>query len=177
MEEIWKDIVGYDGLYQVSNFGMVRSLKFNKVKILKTPSNKYGYNVVHLLNNNKNKSYYVHRIVAQEFIPNSKNYPMVNHKDENKSNNRVDNLEWCDNKYNLNYGTAQQRKIKKQINRKDQSKPVLQYTKSGEFVKEYPSAAEAHRQTGVYMVNICTCCRGNSKYKSAGGYVWKYKEV
>lgn len=111
-EEIWKDIIGYEGLYQVSSLGRVRSLDrydsnnhFLKGRILKLSANGKGYLKVALNSNGKAKTYSVHRLVLQSFIPNPDNLPQVNHKDENKTNNNVDNLEWCDNSYNLNYGT------------------------------------------------------------------------
>lgn len=117
MQEIWKDIEGYEGLYQVSNLGRVKSLdkyinsgiKNNsyvkrKEKILKLKFNQ-GYYEVTLTHNHKRRFCKVHRLVAQAFIPNPNNFPQVNHKDENKLNNCVENIEWCDAKYNCNYGT------------------------------------------------------------------------
>lgn len=116
--EEWKDIKGYEGLYQVSNLGRVRSLSryvkhrtiyILKGKLLKQRTRGKGYLAVTLCKNSKLKHYYVHRLVAEAFIPNPNNLPQVNHKDENKSNNCVDNLEWCDDKYNTNYGTRNER--------------------------------------------------------------------
>jgi ribosome-binding protein aMBF1 (putative translation factor) len=108
--ETWKDIVGYDGCYQVSNTGSVKSFYNNRDgKILKLSTNKQGYNTVSLHKENKTKSFSVHRLVATCFISNDNNYPAVNHKDENKTNNNVDNLEWCSYKYNNNYGTRTER--------------------------------------------------------------------
>lgn len=171
--EIWKDIDGYDGLYQISNLGNVRSLKFGKIKLLKQINDKYGYKKVDLYKDRKTKTCKIHRLVAQAFIPNPNNLPEVNHKDENKSNNCVDNLEWCDRKYNMNYGTAQQRSSCKRINHPSRSKQVLQLTKSGEFVTEYPSICEASRFTELDKSHISKCCRGIKK--SFGGFIWKYK--
>ena len=122
MEEIWKDIVGYEGLYQVSNFGRVKSLakykngnggsKFwRKERILKPANTGRGYLMVVLIKEKKRTTYILHRLVAQAFIPNPNNLPQINHKDENKTNNVVSNLEWCDNKYNSNYGTRNVRII------------------------------------------------------------------
>ena len=101
MKEIWKDIKGYEGLYQISNFGNIKSLRTNK--LVKAFKNTKGYCQVSLWNNNVKKMFVVHRLVAQEFIPNPNNLLQVNHKDEDKKNNNVDNLEWCSVKYNCNY--------------------------------------------------------------------------
>lgn len=110
-EEIWKDVPGYEGFYQVSNIGRVRSVihndKYGRVfggKLLKQNINELGYCRVHLSMFKKRKMEFVHRIVAMAFLTNENNYDEVNHKDENPSNNCVDNLEWCSHKYNINYG-------------------------------------------------------------------------
>ena len=105
MNEIWKDIVGYEGLYQVSNLGNVKRINFFKKERFVIPcSNGSGYLYVSLSKNNKRKNFYIHRLVATAFIENHDNLPVINHKDENRSNNSVDNLEWCTQKYNCNYG-------------------------------------------------------------------------
>lgn len=129
MQEIWKDIEGYTGLYQVSNYGNVKSLskfvfvsnpkftgyRHTKEKILKPGKNGLGYQLVVLRKDNKNYQMYVHRLVAQAFIPNPDNLPEVNHKDENKCNNSVDNLEWCTHIYNSNHGTVNLRRRNKHL--------------------------------------------------------------
>lgn len=112
-KEIWKDVVGYEGLYQVSNLGRVKSL-FRYKKILKQFEDNKGYLRVTLYKNNKSKSIKVHKLVAEAFIPNPNNYDCINHKDENKTNNRVENLEFCSFYYNLMYGTRVQRIAKKE---------------------------------------------------------------
>ena len=123
IEEIWRPIPGYEGLYEVSSYGRVRSLdrfivdslghrRFYKGKVLSPIKDKYGYLSVKLQKGNKHN---IHRIVAQVFIENIDNLPQVNHKDENKSNNRVDNLEWCDQAYNNLYGTRLERLINTKI--------------------------------------------------------------
>ena len=120
MQEIWKDIEGYEGLYQVSNLGIVKSLprQYKNRKCnerIKSPSLAgKGYYRVSLCKNGIIKYYYIHQLVAKTFIPNPNNYKLVNHKDENKLNNCVDNLEWCDYKYNLNYNNG---KIKRLLSR------------------------------------------------------------
>lgn len=166
-EEVWKDISGYEGLYQVSDKGRVKSLWFGKERIMKFERDKKGYLAVQLCKNGEIKRCTVHRLVAQSFIPNPQNLPQLNHKDENPSNNKVENLEWCSAKYNNNYGTHIQRITEKL------SKPVLQYNKDGEFVKEWKSQSDVERNLGYSQRNISACCRG--KYKSSYGYVWKYK--
>lgn len=120
MEEVWREVEGYEGYYAVSNFGRVKSLPRTTIsdkgkrytcveKILKIATRKDRYQFIILRKNNKSKLLLIHRLVAQAFIPNPNKLPMINHKDENPSNNRVDNLEWCDQKYNMNYGTCRQR--------------------------------------------------------------------
>ena len=165
--EVWKDIDEYEGLYQVSNLGRVKSLKRCNDKIMSLRRDKDGYILVNLWKNHERKTFKVHRLVSQTFITNPQNLPQVNHKDEDKTNNRVENLEWCDSKYNNNYGTHIQRSAEKQ------SKPVLQLTKDGEFIREWKSASDVERNLGYSQGNITKCCLG--KYKSAYGYVWKYK--
>lgn len=166
--EIWKDVKDYEGLYQVSNLGRVRSLKFEKERILKPGINGRGYFYVNLWKNGEYKQYRVHRLVAQAFLTNSNNLPEVNHRDEDKTNNKVENLEWCDRKYNHNYGTINQRIAEKC------SKQVLQYKKSGEFVKEWKSTMDVQRNLGYAQSSISACCLG--KYKSAYGFIWAYKK-
>lgn len=107
MIEIWKDITGYEGLYQVSNLGRVKSTQYfhgTNERILKPISTHNGYFRVHLRKDGKLKTFKIHRLVAEAFIPNPDNLPQINHKDEDKTNNRVDNLEWCSARYNCNYG-------------------------------------------------------------------------
>lgn len=132
---------------------------------------KDGYNRVKVNGVRKHRSYWI----AKAFIQNPNNLPEVNHMDENKMNDRVRNLEWCDEKYNCNYGTRNERIIKKQQNRKDCSKTVLQYSLDGEFIKEWPSSMEIQRQLGFCRVSINYCCQG--KTKQAYGFIWKYKEA
>ena len=163
MDEIWKDKKDYEGHYQVSNCGRVKSIKFGKERILKLIKNKDGYLYVNLYKNSIKKKYKVHRLVAEAFIPNTNNYKEVNHKDECKTNNVVTNLEWCDRKYNNNYGTRTEKCSKK----------VYQYTLDGQFVKEWPSTREAARN-GFNQGNVAACCRGELKtYK---GYIWSYNK-
>ena len=119
MEE-WKDIIGYEGLYQVSNLGRVR----RSGKILKGGYNNKGYHTINLCKKGISKSFFVHRLVAIAFIPNPNNLPIVNHKDENPKNNCIENLEWCTYKYNANYGTARERQAQTYFNNRINHKPT-----------------------------------------------------
>lgn len=172
--EIWKAIEGYEGRYEVSNYGRVKSLNYHrtgKEKVLKPAIDSNGYWRVGLYKNSKRKFFSVHRLVAEAFLPNPQNLPEVNHKDENKANNRVENLEWCTAKYNSNYGTHIQRVIKKTTNGK-LSKKVLQLDLQGNLIKEWASAHEVERKLGMYNTCINACCKG--KIKTAYGFIWKY---
>ena len=180
MKEVWKDIQGYEGLYQVSNLGNVKSLNYNRTgeeRIITPVKSGRGYLCVSLYKNGIHKKFLIHRLIAQVFIENPENLPQVNHIDENKRNNRVENLEWCTNKYNVCYGTRNERMLKtrKLRNCKKTERQVLQFTKDGKFVNEFPSIHEAKRCTGIYQSRICYCCKNIKGYNSAGGYIWKYK--
>lgn len=177
MIEIWRDIKDYEGLYQVSNLGRVRSLDRNgkgkgngsKGKIIKPCLDKStGYYRVTLHKNGINKTYSVHRLVAEAFIPNPDNLPTVDHINRIKTDNMVDNLRWASYKLqSINRDDTNRESQKESC-----SKPVSQYTLGGVFIKEYPSIIEAGRNTGINYSSICQCCLG--KRKSAGGYIWKY---
>lgn len=200
-KQIWKDIPDYEGKYQVSNTGKVRSLNYRctgKVKILKQNTDKLGYKRVFLYKNGKFKIYFVHRLVALVFIPNPNNYPIVNHKDENPSNNTVWNLEWCTQEYNCNYGTRLERCSKglkgknkgkhhtKETKRKigegfkgknnPKAKPILMFTLEGEFIRRFECVADANEYLGKprNIDNLSNCARG--KTKTAYDYIWKYEE-
>lgn len=170
MKEIWKDIEGYEGLYQISNKGRVKSFYNHNGKIFVKPNiDVWGYERVDLSKNKNEKHYKVHRLVAKAFIPNPNNYPCINHKDENKTNNCVDNLEWCSHKYNRNYGTCNDRL------RKCFGKKVNQYSKDGIFIKQFNSISEACKELNYKSIaHISQCCKG--KRKSAKGFTWKYAE-
>lgn len=160
-------------MYQVSNLGRVKSLNYRhtgREKMLKLSVNNKGYIIVKLWKNRKFKSFRLHRLVAEAFIPNPNNLPFINHKSEIKTQNNVENLEWCDAKYNLNYGTRKERVAEKTTNGKC-SKPVFQYDLNGNFIKEWPSTMEVERQLGIS--HISECCLG--KRNTCGGFKWKYK--
>ena len=157
-----KDIVGYEGLYAITRDGRVWSYRNNK--FLK-PGLVGGYHQVNLCKEEKKKRYYIHRLVAEAFIPNLDNLPQVNHKDECKSNNCVENLEWCDAKYNNNYGTHTERSVKKR------SKPIY----CEELDRTFNGMAQAARELGLNQGNISRCCKGI--YKTTGGYHFRYAET
>lgn len=177
MEEQWKDIIDYEGLYQVSNLGNVKSLNYNhtgKEQILKASKTKDGYFQVPLWKNGERKWSRVHRLVASHFIPNDDLFKtQINHKDENKQNNNVNNLEWCNLQYNNNYGTRNKRIAKSNTNNQNRSKSVSQYSLDGTFIREWQSMSEIKRKLGYQQANICYCCKG--KYKTSYGFIWKYK--
>ena len=161
MKEVWRDISEYEGLYQVSNLGRVKSLgndKFKKEKILKPGNNgknKDGYFFVYLYKKGIKKMYFVHRLIAEAFLENPDNLPVVNHMDQNKQNNRVDNLEYCTISYNTRYSL---------------NKKVGCY-KDGKLIKVYDAARDVDKD-GFNHGNVCSVLKG--RYKSSGGFQWKY---
>ena len=165
----WRDIIGFEGLYQVSNDGKVRTCHYGFWKILTDCVTKYGYKSV-LLHDGKGgrKNARVHRLVAEAFIPNPNNYPYINHKDENKQNNNVNNLEWCTAKYNSNYGTNIERIKNNQL-----KTPILMYSLNGELIQRFESVSIAEKQTGYAHGSICRCCQG--KLQTFKGYIWIYE--
>lgn len=186
--EIWKDIRGFEGYYQISNYGRVKSLKYHggvrkNPKILKGIKNSENYIQVELIINNVRTRKSIHRLVAEYFLSNPNNYPIINHKDENPCNNHVDNLEWCTYKYNSNYGNCKE-KIKQALRGKNGGKAIIQYSLNNEFIAEYPSLGEAARITGFGSTHIRDCCLGYKKdYRTkktypctnCKGYIFKYK--
>lgn len=174
--EIWKYIESTDEQYMISNLGRVMSMwrsnqhqtHIGKPHILKPSIHRQGYLWVRIKINGVYKMQFIHRLVAQAFIPNPKNLPEVNHKDEDKANNCVENLEWCTGKYNSNYGTRVER------HREMVSKPIIQTTINGEFIKEYKSATEAEKECGYDSSYISMVCNG--RRPSAYGYKWHFKK-
>ena len=162
MSEEWRDVVGYEGLYQVSNQGRVKSFKWNKERFLKPSMDKDGYLLVTLCAGGKRKTLKVHRLVCEAFHENPDNKPQVNHINEDKTDNRACNLEWCTCKQNVNHGSRNERV----------SKPVGQYSLDGKLIKLWPSTMEAERQAGFNHGNISQVANG--KYKQAYGCIWRY---
>ena len=180
-KEIWKDVVGYEGLYQVSTLGNTKSLKkqkWNRFVYITQPEKRLkqrnikGYYVVRLTKNGKYKNIGVHRLVAQAFIPNPDNLPQVNHKDGNKQNNCVENLEWCTSSYNVKHAFDTGLKTQKKGIENVCSKSVYQYDKNMNLLKVWGSMKEVEREIGVNHSAILRCAK--KKQKTAGGYVWRY---
>ena len=164
LSEEWKDIPGYEGLYEVSNLGRIRNKKTGR--ILKLETSHQGYKRIRF--SKGGKKFAVHRLVAEAFIPNPQNLPMINHKDEDKTNNAVDNLEYCDCKYNNNYGTAIIRRAE------NNKKSVMQFDLSGKFIKEFASVGAAAEEIGVSIGTLSGALTGQQK--TSKGYLWKYKD-
>lgn len=174
MEEIWKDIKGYEGLYQVSNLGRVKSLgngnsNNSKRRILKTYKQKSGHLRIRLNKNGVCKKYLVHRLVYEAFNGEIPEGMVINHIDEIPWNNIIDNLMACTQKNNVNWGTATKRRTKKLC------KSVLQYDSQNNFIKEYSSITEVVNTLNYNRSVISQCCSG--KRKRGYGYIWKYKEA
>ena len=176
-------IKGYPN-YAVFEDGTVINIKRNKP--MKQRNRRDGYMSVQLSNDGKQKEFVVHRLVAAAFIPNPNNYPIINHKDENKKNNCADNLEWCTQEYNINYGTGNARRAKslEKYRKSDRArawaiclgemsgKPIEQLTIDGKHIAFYQSARKASMATGSNHCGVCRAARG--LYETAGGYKWKY---
>lgn len=174
MEEIWKDAVGYEGLYQVSNLGVIRNAKTGKH--LKPNYTRTGYATVWLygkdhLNGRNGKSYQVHRIVANAFCERPDGADEVNHLNENKADNRACNLEWCTHRENSSYGTRGKRIAEANLNGK-KSKAVYQFSPDGKLIAVFPSMAEVQRTTGFRKGNIWKQMTG--KYETAYGFKWSH---
>lgn len=188
MEEIWRDIEGYEGFYQVSNLGNVKSLNYQKrgyEKNLTPKINNSGRLWVELARDGIKRQFQIHRLVGMAFISNPLNLPQINHLDENPKNNRVDNLEWCTNRYNKEYtmrrhhdkypyfnGLKERRPAPVRRNGKRTHLPVLQLTKDGELIKQWPNVTTVKYETGWSDWSISECCRGNRK--TAYGFKWQY---
>lgn len=183
MEEVWKDIIHYEGMYQVSNLGRVRAVdrivdsapevgsRIAYGHILSITMNERGYMKVTLYKHNKGKQEYIHRLVAMAFIPNPENLPQVNHKDENKSNNEVSNLEWCSCSYNNNYGSKRKRQGETYLNNGTNCYRVAKLDESGEVVETYRSMREAERKNN--LTNGVLSSYFKRGFSECGGCSWK----
>lgn len=187
MEEIWKPVVGYEGYYEVSNLGNVRSLNYNKTgktATLRQGKLTNGRLQVVLCFNGKQTHKLVHRLVAEAFIPNPENKPNIDHIDTDASNNRVENLRWCtQSENNLNPITRKRLSAASVLKMKRQremgcfdwvKKPIVQLSLKGEFIRVWESASVAGSALGISPADIGSCCKGRRGRKSRGGYRWKY---
>lgn len=173
--EEWRPISGYDGLYEVSSHGRVKSLKYKKEVILKPRAKVQGkeykqvyYHVI-LYNGCKRKDFYVHTLVANAFLSNPENKPCIDHIYGTDGGNAVWNLRWCTKAENNNFLLS-----RKHNSNAHKPRPVKQYTKDGQYIKTFRCAREASDHTGIARSSITRCCCG--KLKLAGGYIWKYSD-
>ena len=179
MEE-WRDIKGYEGLYQVSNLGRIKSINYNNTKsekIRTLSKDKDGYLILELSKNGRVKNFRVHRLVAEAFIPNPNNLPEVNHKIddyEHRSDNRVENLEWCTREYNCNYGTIKEKQSKNHANVSGSKNPRARKVRCVTTGKIFNCIKEAAEFYGIDRRSISSCCKG--RYKTAGKMRWEYME-
>lgn len=171
--EIWRDVIGYEGRYQISNLGRVKSVKKD---LILSPKNNYdGYLRIQLWRKCKAIFVSIHRLVAESFIDNPENKPFVNHINGIKSDNRYENLEWVTQQENIIH--AWKNGLSKPQFNNILSRAVDQLSMNGEFINRFPSTMEAERQTGIQRSTISAVCRGYGNHKSAGGYKWRYSEV
>lgn len=176
--EIWKDIPQFEGVYQVSNHGRVWSHKTRKYK--KTSMGTHGYPMMCLCANHKVKTFSMHRLVALAFIPNPYNKPDINHINGIRNDFRIENLEWCTksengfHSYRVLGRIAASKGIKGKLH--SESKPIIQLTKNGEFVKEWESQGDILSGLNISNCwNIINCCHNKKYFKTARGFIWKFK--
>lgn len=178
--EVWRDVKGYEGIYKISIYGRLKSLKYNKERIVKPHITTKKYHEVFLWKDGVKKGVHLHRLVAYSFLlnKNENEFNQINHKDENKDNNTLINLEWCNNRYNANYGTRNKRMSAslKGLHKARLNKIVCQYSISGELVARWKSAGEAACKLGFPDASgINRSC--NSKNKIYRGYIWKRMNI
>jgi hypothetical protein len=183
MKEVWKPVPGYESLYLVSNMGRIKSLPrlvsqkyrphMTRETVLRPQTRRHGYLSVWLYRDGTKRQESVHRIVAEVFCEKLPGRNEVNHINEDKQDNRAENLEWCTHKANVNSGTVQRRRSERIINNPARSKKIAQITLEGKLVRVWPSLAEASRN-GFASGNISKCARGSSQYSHAYGYLWRY---
>ncbi|XCH79055.1 MAG: NUMOD4 domain-containing protein [Candidatus Dehalobacter alkaniphilus] len=173
--EQWKDVIGYEGLYQVSNLGNVRSLNYKNMgfaqNIVPKRTNK-GYLQVHFKKNGILKAFTIHRLVAMAFIPNEQDLPQINHINENKQDNRVENLEWCTCRYNVKYSLDRWLETRSRPRKRARSESIVQLDSSGAIVRTWDNVREIELVTKMSAWSIHQCCQG--KRKTAYGYKWQF---
>lgn len=196
MEEIWKDIIGWEGIYKISNLGRIlccsRKLKNNhvvgsKIKVLKLSNNGYYKTSFYDAYTGRVKNVTLHRLLAETFIPNPENKPCIDHINGDSTDNRLSNLRWCTHKENSNNPICVQRKrieckiaqnnpktLIKKIN-SSHKKKILKYSLNGEYMEEYSSLHEAAKIHNVSFCNLSACC--HNKRNNCGGFIWKFKEI
>jgi hypothetical protein len=196
MEEVWKDIEGFEGLYEISSLGRIRTIPHNvdhgkrtrvvSKRILKIGVKSNGYQHIKIYKDTKQYTYYIHRLVAMAFLSNPNGWSDVNHKNGIKSDNRVENLEWCSRSANQLHSS---RVLKNKIgcygkgHLSPHSIPIIQYTLNNEYIKEWASATEVQRELGIKESNIRKCLYTlyhnplTKRQYTAGGFKWRYKEV
>ena len=180
MKEVWKPVIGWEGFYEVSNMGNVKSLgngksnnkNYSKERILKAKKERNGYLFVALYKEGKSKQCYIHRLVGEAFLENPQDLPQINHIDQNKENNIVSNLEFCSAEYNINYGDRTERVAEKLTNNPKKSKAIIAIDIVTGLILEFPSAREASRQLKVNRSGIVACLKGRGK--TCGGFYWFY---
>lgn len=176
-QEIWKDVVGYEGLYEISNLGSIRNFKTKAIK--KTIICKNGYRRVSVSKNCHHKIKCMHRIIAEAFIPNPENKPQVNHKNGIRTDNSIENLEWMTAKENIRHSYSRLNKLASHAKGVDcdRSKNIYQYTVLGEFVKMHFGLSEASLCSGISKSLIFFCCSSDHYNVTGGGFVWSYDEL
>jgi len=170
MNEVWKDIPGYNGEYQISNLGRVKSLKRNAKKLLKLVPNNYGYIRVCL---NDKKKLSVHRLVGECFVDNPNNKPYINHKNGIKHDNRYINIEWCTNKENTHHAYKTGLIVRTFGADNKRSIPVIKYSDDNDYIEEFECMHFAQIKTGISSGNISHTCKNIRG--TAGGFKWRYK--
>lgn len=181
MKEIWKDIEGFEGIYQISDKGNVKSLNYRRTgkEMVLKPGTYGGYFMVNLYINGKSKGYKIHQLVCKTFLENINYKPCINHKNGIKTDNRLDNLEWVtyseNSQHSYDTGLQKGALLGKLGSKHHSSIAIYQYSKSGDFIKEFGSSFEAQRETGIHHSQILRCCKRLKKYKTAGGFCWRYK--
>ena len=179
--EIWKDVVGYEGLYMISNLGRIKSFHHKRARILKPGQNKLGYRMLSLFKNEIGKTKMVHRLIAESFIPNTENKPCIDHINGDPTDNRIENMKWCTHKENLNNPVTRKKMSNTWANEELKEKMrfmqkhrigVDMLTLDGKYIRSFDSIRQASFHSGAWDSEIARCCKDESK--STGGYKWRF---